>query len=117
MPGKLASPEHVGGSFSSSEFDVQRQETSVWGSAFYERRLVTLSSISLTGRAGAGVAADGLLGYGRLVGEWTLSGGLSVILGAEARAMPFRVGVSSGQSDATAYGTVLTAISGLYLRF
>ena len=117
VPGKLASPEPTSGSYEASEFDVRRQETAVWGSAFYERKLMTLSSISLTGRAGAGVTQDGVLGYGRIVGEWTVSGGLSVVVGAEARAMPFRMGANTMQSTTSSYGTVLTAVTGLYMRF
>jgi len=89
----------------------------VWGSAFYERKFLNVSSVSVTGRAGAGVGADGLLGYGRLVGEWSIGAGLSVVVGAEARAMPFRVGSAEGRSSATSYGTVLTALTGLYMRF
>jgi hypothetical protein len=114
VPGKLASPEPISGSYSSRTFDVSRQESVVWGSAFYERRFVTLSSVSFTGRAGAGVGEDGLLGYGRVMGQWSVGAGLSIVVGAEARAMPFRMGAGSGSST---YGTVLTALTGLYMSF
>ena len=117
VSGKLSSPEPVSGTYQTYDFTTTRQETSFWGSAFYERKLMRISTISVTGRAGAGVAEYGLLGYGRLVGEWTISGGLSVVVGAEARAMPFRVGSIDGQSTSTSYGTILTALTGLYLRF
>ena len=116
VPGKLASPDPIGGSFETTETSYIGRENSVWGTAFFERRLLHSDNFAMRARAGAGVGVGGLVGYGRLVGEWSVGGTLSLVVGAEARAMPFRVGGGAGAS-ASSYGTVLTALTGIHLKF
>jgi hypothetical protein len=86
----------------------------MWATAFYEHKLFSLNDLSVNGRVAAGVAEDGLLGYGRLMGEWKLGGVASIIAGAEARTMPFR---TAGASGTTTYGSVVTLLTGIHFRF
>ncbi len=115
--GKLASPEDEPGQYSVSTQGRTAQVRSMWGSAFYERRLLDLESVALFGRAGAGVSQDGLLGFGRLTGQWTVGAGISVVVGAEARSMPFQTGAGGAVASQIAYGAVVTAVTGLQVRF
>ena len=115
--GKLASPTPTTGSYETTEFVDQQRAFSVWGTAFYERRLLNIESFSLLGRAGAGVATDGVVGYGRVTSELALGSAISLVVGAEARAMPFRLGPIQGTGSSKAYGTVFTALTGLHVRF
>ena len=115
--GKLASPEDEVGHYSIASQGRTAQVRSMYGSAFYERRLVDLESVALFGRAGAGVSQEGLLGFGRLTGQWTVGAGISLIVGAEARSMPFQTGAGGGVASQVAYGAIVTAVTGLQVRF
>jgi len=115
--GKLASPEDEQARYSSLSQDRTAQVRSMWGSAFYERRLLDLESVAVVGRAGAGVSQEGILGFGRLTGQWNVGGGFSLVMGAEARSMPFQTGAGSRASSEISYGAIVTAITGLQVRF
>ncbi len=114
--GKLSSPDRQAQRYASDSITYRLEESQVWGSAFYERKLFALRDVSLRSRIGAGVGEDGLIGYGRLTGEWHF-GAFSLIMGAELRGMQFRTGSESGSSSATSFGSVVTALTGLYVRF
>jgi hypothetical protein len=115
--GKLSSPDSPTQTFRPDSAIVVSEERQVWGSAFYERKLLVIDNLALRTRLGAGVSEDGLIGYGRVTGEWKVNGILSIVAGAEVRGMPFRTGSVGGASGATSYGSVVTALTGMYLRF
>lgn len=115
--GKLSSPEPSNADYEPSTMTIQTQETQFWGTAFIEHKLFTLNAISISGRLGAGIAEDGMVGYGRLAGEWKVGGPLSIVAGAETRAMPFRTGGSPGSNTAATYGAIVTALTGVNIRF
>lgn len=115
--GKLSSPEPSNADYVPSTMTIQTQETQFWGTAFVEHKLFALNAISISGRLGAGIAEDGVIGYGRLAGEWKVGGPLSIVAGAETRAMPFRTGGTAGTNTAATYGAIVTAITGLNIRF
>lgn len=114
---KLASPEHTTGSYETSETSVTGQEQSIWGAAFYERKMLAVDAFNLRGRAGAGVSTGGVVGFGRITGELELTSGVSLVVGAEARAMPFTVGPIQGTGTNKQYGSVFTALTGIHVRF
>lgn len=115
--GKLSSPEPNNADYESSTVSVRTEERQFWGTAFYEHKLFSYNSISVQGRLAAGVGEDGPLGYGRLMGEWKVAGGISIVAGAETRAMPFRTGGVAGPNTSATYGAVITALTGLNIRF
>lgn len=115
--GKLSNPEPSNADFVVSTMTIQTQETQIWGTAFVEHKLFALNAISISGRLGAGIAEDGMIGYGRLSGEWKVGGPVSIVAGAETRAMPFRTGGTAGANTAATYGAIVTAITGLNIRF
>lgn len=115
--GKLSSPEPNNADYQSSTVTVRTEERQFWGTAFYEHKLFSYNSISVQGRLAAGVGEDGLLGYGRLMGEWKVAGGISIVAGAETRAMPFQTGGVGGANTSATYGAVVTALTGLNIRF
>ncbi|MBI2794986.1 MAG: hypothetical protein HYX66_10105 [Ignavibacteria bacterium] len=117
QPSKLASPDPVTTHYSAGQFTTFARQSTVWGTAFYERRLITLSSLSLNARAAAGVSEDGVLGYGRILGEWEVGGVVSLVIGSELRTMPFRTGTRNNNQSAINYGTILTGLTGIHVRF
>lgn len=117
QPTKLTSPDPGTTHYSAGQFTTATRQSTVWGTAFYERRLITLSSLSLNARAAVGVAEDGVIGYGRLLGEWKLGGIVSLVIGSELRTMPFRTGTGNSSQTAINYGTILTGLTGLHVRF
>jgi hypothetical protein len=117
QPTKLTSPDPATTHYSASQFTTSSRQSTVWGTAFYERRFITLSSLSLNARAAAGVGEDGLIGYGRLIGEWRLGGVVSLVIGSELRTMPFRTGTRNNNQSGINYGTILTGLTGVHVRF
>ena len=115
--GKLSTPETGPGAYTSSSQRQTAQVRTAWGGAFYERRLLSLEDVSVHGRAGAGLLEDGVLGYGRVSGQWMLGAGISVMVGAEARSMPFQTGAGAAVSSEITYGAVITAVTGIQVRF
>jgi len=114
---KLASPEAVREVYGKGQMQRTAVVHTGWGTAFYERSLIASERLGLTGRAGFGASDSGFLGFGRLTGSLDLGSGFSVMLGAEARAMPFQTGAGAAVSSQITYGTVLTALTGLRVRF
>ncbi|MCO6465242.1 MAG: hypothetical protein J5I53_01375 [Bradyrhizobiaceae bacterium] len=115
--GKLAVPDVPPLRYSTDSITSVVQERQVWGSAFYERSVISSHHLAIRGRVGTGVSEDGLIAYGRVLGTYDIGRYLSVVAGAEVRGMNFRTGSVSGSSSASAFGAVVTALTGLYVRF
>lgn len=116
-PPKIASPDQITEHYSTTRFLTITKQSTAWGAAFYERRLITLSSLSLNARAAAGVGEDGVIGYGRIMGEWKVGGVVSLVIGSELRTMPFKIGTGTNTRSAINYNTILTGLTGVHVRF
>lgn len=132
-PTKLASPDQTTEHYLTSQFITLTKQSTAWGAAFYERRIITMSSLSLNARAAAGVGEDGVIGYGRIIGEWKIDGVVSLVIGSELRTMPFKIGNGIGIGTGTGigigigtgtntrssinYNTILTGLTGVRVRF
>ncbi|MBI5325772.1 MAG: hypothetical protein HZB41_10970 [Ignavibacteriae bacterium] len=75
----------IGVNWFESSITLERQRQFVWGSAFYERSLLSNSDVSLEGRLGLGMSYDGPLGYGRIFGKYNFLNGFAVTVGTEGR--------------------------------
>lgn len=115
--GKLSSPNFGTHRYVRDSTTIAIQQTTFWGGVFYERKVLRLNDVSIAGRVGAGVGQQGLVGYGRITGEWKVVGPLTFILGAELRGMEFVSGQANSIGSPLTFGMVASALTGLHVRF
>ncbi len=93
----------------------KRTKQLVWGSAFYERNLLSYGAFSLNGRLGAGASSDGLISFGRIYGRYQIIPGLSFSIGADGRL--FRARIISKESTTDSWRATTSLVYGLQFSF
>lgn len=92
----------------------QMEARTIWGSMFYEYRLLDLDYFKVEARLGVGGSKDGLLSLSRFTGAIELFNGLSFSVGIDGR-MFYTTLPNSGSEDAK-FRSALSVIYGIQLN-
>ena len=89
----------------------QMEARTIWGTMFYEYRLIDLDAFTLEARLGIGGSKDGLLSLSRLVGAVELVKGLSLNIGLDGRM--FYTTLPETGSDNAKFRSAVSVIYGI----
>lgn len=92
----------------------QMEARTIWGTMFYEYRLIDLDYFKVEARLGVGGSKDGLLSLSRFMGAIELFNGLSFSVGIDGRM--FYTTLPNTSSDAAKFRSAVSLIYGIQLN-